>query len=528
MMARRAVLSATVLSLVSLAAALATAGPASAQTPGLVVDAGSGRVLFAERATDPWYPASITKLMTVYVALDQVRRGRLAMNSLLTMSEYAASQPPSKLGLQPGGQLTLENAIRIIMVKSANDVATLIGEGVGGGSVEGFAALMNEASQRLGMHESRWYNPSGLPDGRQQTSARDMALLARALINEFPDRQDLFNIGAVKLGATVMRNHNGLLGRYPGADGMKTGFICSGGFNVVATATQGGRRLITVVMGYPSARERDLRTADLFDTGFSSFGGGWSAQSIDSLPPSASMAAPDMRSVICGPKRRTPQEDDETAAVQVSAANNAENPIASLFSSSPFGSTANGAPILGSRRTLGPRVAFEPIPVWIGATPGEVGDEVLSRGRGRRLRIAGPRVRTERVSRASAPGPAALAFTSGSATPSIIAGAKVDTVKAGLRPASRSALRDNLGTSPSSDVKPRLGAIGSTASGRPTASGSRPGAIAAKPAAVDGVNPDTTKLKTTSGRTTAGRTAQGRTPQDKPAAKPKPKPVASQ
>ncbi|HMO29069.1 D-alanyl-D-alanine carboxypeptidase family protein [Enterovirga sp.] len=416
MTARPRALFATVLAL-----AAASCGIARAQTPTLVVDAGSGRVLQAENATDPWYPASITKLMTTYVALDMVRRGQVRMDSLLTMSERAASMPPSKLGLRPGLTLTLDNALKIIMVKSANDVATMIGENLGG-SVEGFAGLMNQASRRLGMRESRWYNPSGLPDPRQQTSARDMAILARALLGEFPEHQDLFHIGAVQLGRVVMRNHNGLIGRYPGADGMKTGFICAGGFNVVSTATRGGRRLITVLMGYPSARERDLKAADLFDANFNS--SGWGAQTLDSLPLSAQMSPRDMRAYVCGPKRRQPAEEDDGQA----SAFNAENPITSLFSSATMGSSFGGVSPSG-RRTLGPRVAFAPIPVWIGAQPGGNDDQLMVRGRGR-VRVArerrGPAVRA--ASKASAPTPAAVAFTSTS-TPQIMAGKKIDPVK---------------------------------------------------------------------------------------------------
>lgn len=475
MVASRAVLSATVLTLAALAGSRAMA-----QTPGLVVDASSGRVLFAERATDPWYPASITKLMTVYVALDQVRQGRASMNSLMTMSDYAASQPPSKVGLKPGQTITLENSIKIIMTKSANDIATMIGENLGGGSVEGFASLMNDASRRIGMHESRWYNPSGLPDDRQQTSARDMALLARALIADFPEHQNLFSIGAVKLGPMIMRNHNGLLGRYPGADGMKTGFICSGGFNVVATASQNGRRLIAVVMGYPSAKERDLRTADLLDSGFASRG--WGAQHIESLPPSASMSPPDMRAVICGPKRRQPQEDDETAVVQASAGGNTDNPIAALFSPPSVASAGPGTAILGSRRTLGPRVAFEPVPVWLGANPGEVADGPAG---ARRVRVAAKKVRPTRVTGAPV-GPAAQAFTSANATPTIMAGS-VETAKMTRRPGSQAALQDNLGTKPAAETRPKLGAI--TAKPKSAAvegmnpDGAKPASVAKKPAA---------------------------------------------
>jgi D-alanyl-D-alanine carboxypeptidase len=425
------------------------ASPALAQTPTLVVDYSSGRVLHADHATDPWYPASITKLMTTYVALDQVRQGRFRMDSLLTMTESAAAAPPSKIGLRPGLTMTLENALKIIMVKSANDVAHMIGENIGGGSMEGFASLMNAASRRLGMQESRWYNASGLPDNRQQTSARDMAILARALLSEFPDNQDLFSIGAVQLGNVVMRNHNGLIGRYPGADGMKTGFICSGGFNVVSTATRGGRRLITVVMGYPSARERDLKAADLFDANFSS--AGWGSQSVNSLPLSSSMTPPDMRSVICGPKRKQPGEDDESLQAAASGFN-ADNPITSLFSSGTLGGSFGTASPTG-RRTLGPRTAFAPIPVWIGAQPGGNDDERLARGRGRTRLAKVKRVPTTKVGAAPPPGPAAIAFTSTS-SPQIIAGAKIDTVKTTKKNPKPATLEANLQPKPALAAKP--------------------------------------------------------------------------
>ncbi|MFC6051106.1 D-alanyl-D-alanine carboxypeptidase family protein, partial [Methylobacterium hispanicum] len=258
-------------------------GAAEAATaPILLVDAKTGKVIYGQAATDPWYPASITKLMTAYVALDLVRQGRASLDTLVTISPAAAAEPPSKMGFRPGTQLTLDNALKIIMVKSANDVSWAIGESLGG-SVEGFADMMNETSRRIGMHESRWYNPNGLPDARQWTSARDMAVLARALMRDFPQNRDLFAIPAIQFGKAVMANHNGLLGRYAGADGMKTGFICSGGFNVVASATRNGRRIIAVVMGQPSARERDLKTADLFDYAFTQ-SPGWTSQSLDALP----------------------------------------------------------------------------------------------------------------------------------------------------------------------------------------------------------------------------------------------------
>src|SRR4029077_20477659 len=204
-------------------------------TPYLVVDADSGQVLMQNEATVVWYPASLTKLMTVYVALDAVRAGKLTMDTPLVMSARAARMPPSKMGFRPGTQVTLDNALKMLMVKSPNDVAVMVAEGVGG-SVEAFADDMNADAQRLGMHESHFVNPNGLHNPDHVSSARDMAIVARALLREFPDHADLFSIGALQLGRQYIPNHNGLLGRYPGADGMKTGFTCPAGFNVVASA----------------------------------------------------------------------------------------------------------------------------------------------------------------------------------------------------------------------------------------------------------------------------------------------------
>jgi D-alanyl-D-alanine carboxypeptidase len=349
---------------------LLVAGGALAAAPALVVDADSGKVLYAERATDPWFPASITKLMTAYVALQAVREGKVALDTPLAVSASAAAQPPSKMAFKPGQEITLDNALKIIMVKSANDVSVTIAEGVGG-SVEGFADLMNQTAQRLGMRESRFVNPHGLPDERQQTSARDMAILARALYRDFPERQDLFQIGAIRFGRRIMNNHNGLIGRYPGADGMKTGFICSSGFNVVASATRNGRRLITVVMGSPNATERTLKAVDLFDYGFSSVG--WSAQKVEDLPPSASLTPPDLRPYICGRRGPVPSEEDAqvsaAGAVQANASGNTDNALASLFSPPTLASAPASGSAPAPKRTLGPRAYFEPIPVWIGRTP---------------------------------------------------------------------------------------------------------------------------------------------------------------
>jgi len=339
-----------------------TASLALAAGPVLVVDVDSGKVLHAERATDPWFPASITKLMTTYVALDMVRRGEATMDQLLTVTEDAAALPPSKMAFKPGTQVRLDNALKIIMVKSANDIAATVADNLGG-SIDGFAARMNAAAFSLGMKESRFVNPHGLPDDRQQTSARDMAILARALIREFPDQEELFHIGAIQYGRRIMRNTNGLIGRYPGADGMKTGFICAAGFNVVATASRGGRRLITVVMGAPSANERTLKAADLFERGFASQSLGIFNPSLDGLAVSVLQSPPNMRAVICD--RRGPAPEEEDSPAPLSAGNDSESGP-SLAGTNVFAFAAG--PSTG-HTVLGPRAAVQPVRVWTGANP---------------------------------------------------------------------------------------------------------------------------------------------------------------
>ena len=275
-----------------LACALALGAGSAAAAPALVVDVDSGQTLFQRDATEPWFPASLTKLMTTYVALQAVRDGRLTLDTPLTMSARAANMPASKMGFRPGVEVTLDNALKMLMVKSPNDVAVMIAESVSG-SVEDFADEMNATGRRLGLKESHFVNPNGLHNPAHVSSARDMAIIARALLKDFPDHGDLYGIGALQLGDEIIQNHNGLLGRYPGADGMKTGFTCPAGFNVVGSATQGGRRLIVVVLGSPSARERTIEAAHLLDQGFARWGGGEGA--LADLPASDTLTAPDMR-----------------------------------------------------------------------------------------------------------------------------------------------------------------------------------------------------------------------------------------
>ncbi len=292
----------------ALAAIIATATPAHARTEALLlIEADTGKVLHAENATMPWYPASITKLMTTYVTLQAVRNKRITLDTLFTFSPRASSQAPSKIGFKPGTQITVDNAIKILMVKSANDIAVVLAEGVSG-SVENFSSEMNLASKNLGMTQSNWVNPNGLPADEQITSARDLAILARALLREFPEYDMYWNIPAIQLGKKYMRNYNTLIGRYEGADGMKTGFICASGFNLVASATRNGKRLIAVVLGSPSSPYRGAKAAGLLERGFQRGPLTWlspSLGSVDSLQP-VSASPPDLRDEMCGSHRKRP------------------------------------------------------------------------------------------------------------------------------------------------------------------------------------------------------------------------------
>jgi D-alanyl-D-alanine carboxypeptidase len=294
------------------AAFAALAYPARASNEALLlIEADSGKVLQAENATYPWYPASVSKLMTTYVTLKAVKEHRITLDTLLTVSANAASQAPSKMGLPVGTQVTVDNALKMMLVKSANDIAVVLAEGIAG-SVENFADDMNRASQRLGMTQSSWVNPNGLPAEEQITSARDLGILARALIREFPEYDFYWHVPAIKLGKKVMRNYNKLLEHYPGADGMKTGFICASGFNLVASATRGNRRLIAVVLGAASSPVRTAKAASLLERGFNDTGLSWlrpSLGSVENLTP-INAAPPNLRDEMCGPHRKRPAAED--------------------------------------------------------------------------------------------------------------------------------------------------------------------------------------------------------------------------
>lgn len=282
----------------------------------LLIEADSGKVLQADNATIPWYPASVTKIMTAYVTLRAVKDGRLTLDSLLTVSPVAASQSPSKMGFPPGTQVTVDNALKMMMVKSANDMAVVLAEGVGG-SVDGFSAIMNDTARKLGMTQTSYVNPNGLPADGQITSARDLGILARAFLRDLPEYEYFVHIPAIRFGKRVTGNFNKLIGRYPGADGFKTGFICASGYNLVASATRNGRRLIAVVLGASSGTARAVKAAQLLERGFTQDNLTWlrpSLGTVDNLVP-VDATPPNLRDEMCGPHRKRPASDDDGALI---------------------------------------------------------------------------------------------------------------------------------------------------------------------------------------------------------------------
>ena len=260
------------------AAAAAAAVPAQAQVgsgnySSIVMDAASGSVLSAANPDDLRFPASLTKMMTLYMLFEALRDRRVSLNQYVPISPNAASMSPTKLGLVPGSLITVEQCILGLVTKSANDAAAALGEMLGGDE-ERFAQMMTLRARSLGMQRSTFQNASGLPDWNQTTTARDMAILARHLIQDFPGYYHYFSTPSFVYAGRVVFNHQRLLQTYPGADGLKTGYIDASGFNVTTSAIRGETRLIGVVMGAGSGGERDRHMTALLDQGFDRMGVG--------------------------------------------------------------------------------------------------------------------------------------------------------------------------------------------------------------------------------------------------------------
>ncbi len=257
----------------ALCLALIAFAPAAQAGPSLVFDPASGEVISQERAGEPWYPASLTKLMTAYLVFQKLRSGELKLDQRIPVSEVAAKQAPSKLGTPAGKTVTVDLALQALLVYSANDMAVALAEAAGE-SLPKFVHAMNEAARRLGMTASHFANPNGLFDARQVVTARDLALLVTAIIKEFPEYQRYFEQPHMAIGQRKLLNRNSLLRQMKTADGMKTGFVCNSGFNLVASASENGRRLVAIVLGVNSPQRRADLAQLLLESSFKRQGGG--------------------------------------------------------------------------------------------------------------------------------------------------------------------------------------------------------------------------------------------------------------
>ncbi|MGH8508156.1 MAG: D-alanyl-D-alanine carboxypeptidase family protein [Gammaproteobacteria bacterium] len=281
---------------------MTVAPPLQAHPPyaAIVVDAGSGAVIHEFNADHRRQPASLTKMMTLYLVFEALEQQQLRLGQGLRVSSHASRMQPTRLGLRRGQTIRVDDAILSLITHSANDAAVVLAEALGG-TESNFARLMNEKARYLGMPNTRFYNASGLPDRRQYSCARDMVRLGLALLNDFPRQYPLFSTKHFRYKGRSYRNHNHLLGGYAGSDGIKTGYVRAAGFNLVASAKRGDGRLIAAVLGGRSARSRDLQMVELLDAGFTSLA---DAKVVASLASPPALAAPRKSAAGIGRIRR--------------------------------------------------------------------------------------------------------------------------------------------------------------------------------------------------------------------------------
>lgn len=298
---------------------------------GITVDVESDVILYAENAQEPRYPASLTKMMTLYLLFEALEDDTLTLQDTFPVSSYAASQPASKLWVKPGDRISVEKAILALIVTSANDVAVVVAEGLAG-SERSFAVQMTDKAWALGMEDTVFRNASGLPDDAQVTTARDMLMLSLHLIEDFPQFYDYFSRSRFTYKGTTHTGHNRLLSSYAGADGLKTGYIRDSGFNVATSAVRDGRRIASVVMGGFTSRSRDAHMADLLNRGFARIEmmnqGDWVAQA----------------DLFGGPGLSAPETADTTGETLVAASQTqaSDDPIQALIAQSERSETYGG------------------------------------------------------------------------------------------------------------------------------------------------------------------------------------------
>ena len=236
----------------------------------IVVDVTNDTVMHARYADEARFPASLTKVMTLYMVFEELDAGRLTLDEMLPVSATAAAKPPSKLGLRAGEEISVRDAISALITKSANDVACVVAERIGVTEAR-FAALMTVKARTIGMTDTRFYNASGLPDSRQISTARDMAVLAEAVIDNFSHHYDYFSTRTFTWGSRTYKNHNELLGDVDGVDGIKTGYTRASGYNLMASAQRDDSRIIAIMLGGRTARARNAHVTDLIEAAYESF-----------------------------------------------------------------------------------------------------------------------------------------------------------------------------------------------------------------------------------------------------------------
>jgi D-alanyl-D-alanine carboxypeptidase len=296
-----------------LAIMLGLAGAAQARYASIVIDYETGRVLSEQGADERRHPASLTKIMTLFLVFEGLDQGRFDLNTRWSVSPHAAAQPPTKLGLDAGDRVAVRDVILGMVTRSANDAAMVAAEALAGTEAR-FAALMNRRAREIGMTRTNFENPHGLPDDAQATTVRDMAILGREMVRRFPHHYHFFATREFTFEGRAIRNHNRMMGWYEGADGIKTGYIKASGFNLVASAVRDGRRIVGAVIGGPNPSERDQHMARLLDAGFGTAPGPVQTAQRAQSPraPQTAQAAKPAPSVRANP----PQRAEQTAAVQ--------------------------------------------------------------------------------------------------------------------------------------------------------------------------------------------------------------------
>lgn len=290
----------------------AKAADAPMAGPTLLIDARTGDVLSSNRAGEPWYPASLTKLMTAYVIFQKLRQGTLRLDQQIPVSELAHGQEPSKIGVPTGKTVSVDFALQALLVYSANDMAYVLAEAASG-THENFAKEMNAAAHALGMTATHFVNPNGLFDPRHVSSARDIGVLAAVLYNAFPEHAHYFSQPYVAVGKRKLANRNMLIRLMPDADGMKTGFVCNAGYNLVASATRNGRHLIAVVLGSKSGNARAAVAKRMLEQGFVSLPAG-NAPKVADIPnmPQGAIVPADLTTSVCRSKTPVQLADGRT------------------------------------------------------------------------------------------------------------------------------------------------------------------------------------------------------------------------